>query len=67
MRGDVRGKDIADKAGNTIITLDEAETARWKAAGEAVTKAWIAEMDSKGLDGTMLYKDALALIQANTQ
>lgn len=65
--GDVRGQDIAQKAGNTIITLDEAETARWKAAGEAVTKAWIAEMDGKGLDGTTLYNDALALIQANTQ
>lgn len=61
--GDVRGKDIADKAGNTTITLDETETARWKAAGEAVTKAWIAEMDGKGMDGTGLYNDALALIQ----
>ncbi|MBO3759238.1 TRAP transporter substrate-binding protein [Ciceribacter sp. L1K23] len=61
--GDIRGKDIAEKAGNTIITLDEAETARWKAAGEAVTKAWIAEMDGKGMDGTGLYNDALALIQ----
>jgi TRAP-type C4-dicarboxylate transport system substrate-binding protein len=65
--GDVRGKDIADKAGNTTYTLDEAETARWKAAGEAVTKAWIAEMDGKGLDGTTLYNDALALIQANSK
>ncbi|MFN3363452.1 MAG: TRAP transporter substrate-binding protein [Allorhizobium sp.] len=65
--GDIRGKDIAEKNGNKIITLDEAETARWKAAGEAVTKAWIAEMDGKGLDGTALYNDALSLIQANTQ
>lgn len=60
--GDIRGKDIADKAGNTTFTLDETETARWKAAGEAVTKAWIADMDGKGLDGTGLYKDATALI-----
>ncbi len=60
--GDVRGKDIADKAGNTTFTLDETETARWKAAGEAVTKAWIADMDAKGLDGTGLYNDATALI-----
>lgn len=65
--GDVRGKDIADKAGNTTYVLDEAETARWKAAGEAVTKAWIADMDGKGLDGTTLYKDALALIEANSK
>lgn len=60
--GDIRGKEIADKAGNTTIMLDEAETARWKAAGENVTKAWIADMDGKGLDGTTLYKDAVALI-----
>lgn len=60
--GDVRGKDIADKAGNTTYVLDDAETARWKAAGEAVTKAWIADMDAKGLDGTGLYNDATALI-----
>ena len=65
--GDVRGLDIAQKAGNTVITLDETETARWKAAGEAVTKAWIAEMDGKGLDGTTLHKDALALIEANSK
>ncbi|THV23033.1 TRAP transporter substrate-binding protein [Peteryoungia ipomoeae] len=61
--GDVRGKEIAEKAGNTVITLDETETARWKAAGENVTKAWIAEMDGKGMDGTGLYKDAIALIE----
>ncbi|MBX9467388.1 MAG: TRAP transporter substrate-binding protein [Rhizobium sp.] len=65
--GDIRGKEIADKAGNTTITLDETETARWKAAGEAVTKAWIAEMDGKGLDGTTLYNDALAMIEANAK
>ncbi len=60
--GDVRGKEIADKAGNTTIMLDEAETAKWKAQGEAVTKKWIAEMDGKGLDGTGLYKDAIDMI-----
>lgn len=65
--GDKRGLDIAQKAGNTIITLDEAETARWKAAGEGVTKAWIAEMDGKGLNGTQLYADTLALIEQNTK
>ena len=65
--GDKRGLDIAQQAGNTIITLDETETARWKAAGEGVTKAWIAEMDGKGLNGTQLYQDALALIAENSK
>lgn len=60
--GDKRGKELADKAGNTTITLDEAETAKWKAQGEAVTKKWVADMDAKGLNGTGLYKDALDLI-----
>ena len=66
-QGDIGGKALAEKAGNTINTLDETETARWKAAGEAVTKAWIADMDSKGLDGTTLYKDAVDLIAKNTK
>lgn len=66
-KGDAAGKAIADKAGNTTITLDEAETAKWKAIGEKVTKNWIAEMDGKGLNGTELYKDATDLIQKNTQ
>ncbi|MGL3606291.1 TRAP transporter substrate-binding protein [Rhizobium sp. G187] len=65
--GDIRGKDFADKAGNTTFILDDTETARWKTAGEAVTKAWIAEMDGKGLDGTTLHKDALALIEQHSQ
>jgi TRAP-type C4-dicarboxylate transport system substrate-binding protein len=60
--GDKRGLELANKAGNTTITLDEAETAKWKAQGEAVTKKWVADMDAKGLNGTGLYKDALDLI-----
>lgn len=66
-QGDIAGKAVADKAGNTTITLDEAETAKWKEQGEKVTKNWIAEMDKKGLDGSGLYKDAVALIQQNTK
>ncbi|WP_137135437.1 TRAP transporter substrate-binding protein [Rhizobium sp. FKY42] len=66
-QGDIAGKALADKAGNTTFTLDEAETAKWKEQGEKVTKNWIAEMDKKGLDGTGLYKDAVALIQQNTK
>lgn len=66
-KGDAAGKAIADKAGNTTITLDEAETAKWKAVGDKVTKNWIAEMDAKGLNGTALYKDATDLIQKNAQ
>ncbi|SIP96512.1 TRAP-type C4-dicarboxylate transport system, substrate-binding protein [Rhizobium sp. RU35A] len=61
--GDVKGKALADKAGNTTYVLDEAETAKWKEQGDKVTKNWIAEMDKKGLNGTALYKDATDLIK----
>ncbi|WP_237155621.1 TRAP transporter substrate-binding protein [Oryzibacter oryziterrae] len=61
--GDIRGKELADKAGNTTVTLDDAETARWKDAADKVIKDWIKEMDAKGLDGTGLYADAQALVE----
>jgi TRAP-type transport system periplasmic protein len=64
--GDARGKAIAEKAGNKIIVLDDAETARWKKAGESVTANWIKDMDNRGLDGTTLYKDAVAFVAKET-
>lgn len=57
----------AQKSGNTIITLDETEVARWKAAAEPVIANWAAEMDGKGLDGTGLLKDARAMLAAESQ
>ncbi|MBB4955509.1 TRAP-type C4-dicarboxylate transport system substrate-binding protein [Agrobacterium vitis] len=65
--GDASAKAIADKAGNKTIVLDEAETARWKKAGEAVTANWIKDMDKKGLNGTGLYKDAVAFVEKDSQ
>ncbi len=64
--GDKVGKAIAEKAGNTIVALDEAETARWKAAAEPVIEAWTAEMDGKGLDGKALVEEARSLIEKNS-
>ncbi|HOV04816.1 MAG TPA: TRAP transporter substrate-binding protein [Hyphomicrobiales bacterium] len=59
---DVPSIEIAAKRGNEIVTLDEAETARFKAASDKVAEDWIAEMDKKGIDGRALYDDARALI-----
>ncbi len=61
------GQAKAQKSGNTIITLDEAEAARWKAAAAPVVDAWVAEMDAKGMDGTGLAADARALLEAEAQ
>ncbi|MDP5360242.1 MAG: TRAP transporter substrate-binding protein, partial [Paracoccaceae bacterium] len=48
---DAPGRQIAVDAGNNIITLDETEVARWKAAAQPVIDRWIADMASQGIDG----------------
>jgi hypothetical protein len=37
-----------------IVTLDVAETARWRKAAEPVIDSWIADMKAKGIDGKAL-------------
>lgn len=60
--GDKKGLKIAQDLGNNIITLDEAETKRWKDTASPLIDAWIAEMDGKGKDGKAMVDDARALI-----
>ena len=60
--GDKIGLAIAQKAGNNIITLDEAETQRWKDTAAPLVEAWEAEMAGKGIDGKALVAEARALI-----
>ena len=60
---DAPGRAIAEKAGNEITVLDETEVARWKEAAEPVYARWIADMDSKGIDGQALIDEARALIK----
>lgn len=61
--GDKIGLAIAQKAGNNIITLDEAETQRWKDTAAPLVEAWEAEMAGKGIDGKALVAEARALIE----
>ncbi len=63
---DKPARDIAAAAGNTITTLDDAETARWKEAAQPVYARWIAEMKDKGIDGQALIDEARAHIAANS-
>ncbi|PUB18980.1 TRAP transporter substrate-binding protein [Yoonia sediminilitoris] len=64
---DVPGREIAVAAGNNLITLDEAEVARWKAAAQPVIDRWIADMEGKGIDGQALIDRAKALIDEKTK
>jgi len=61
--GDAPGLEVAKKRGNTILTLDAAETKRWRDAAEPAVDAWVKEMEGKGIDGKTLVADARALIE----
>jgi TRAP-type C4-dicarboxylate transport system substrate-binding protein len=56
------GLSLAQKAGNNIVTLDAAETARWQRAANGVRAVWFKEVGDKGLDGPKLAAEAEALI-----
>ncbi len=60
--GDKAGLALAQKAGNNIITLDLAETARWQRAAAGVRAVWYKELAGKGLDGPKLAAEAESLI-----
>src|SRR5688572_3320405 len=60
--GDAVGLKIAQDAGNNIITLDEAETQRWKDASQATVDKWYADATAAGFDGEALHEAAKALI-----
>lgn len=62
--GDAVGLKIAQDAGNNIVTLDEAETARWKEASRATIDQWYADSERAGFDGKALHETAQALIEA---
>ncbi len=64
--GDKVGLEKAQATDNEIVTLDAAETARWKDAAQATIDTWIAEMDGKGVDGAALVEDARTLIEKHS-
>lgn len=55
-------REIAVGRGNSIVTLTPEELVEWRAASEATTEAWIAEMDAQGIDGSALMERAKALL-----
>jgi TRAP-type C4-dicarboxylate transport system substrate-binding protein len=60
--GDDVGEQIARDAGNNIVTLDDAETARWKEVAQTIIDEWIADMNAQGKDGQALLDRAHELI-----
>ncbi len=60
-------REIAVAAGNDIVTLSPEESEEWKAAAQPVYDRWIADVNSKGIDGQALLEEAKALIKKYTE
>ena len=60
--GDSLGRSLAEKAGNTVMTLDAAEAQRWQRAAASVESDWVSDMKGRGIDGAKLAAEARALI-----
>ncbi len=69
-RGMDEGDDIGEKVvadnGNTIVTMADEEVAKLRIIGEALTAAWIEDMNGKGLDGAAMVADAQAMVAAQS-
>lgn len=58
---EIPGRNMAQKRGNTLVTMPEADVAKMRDAAIGVHAAWVDEMNSKGLDGQALLDSANAL------
>ena len=49
-------------SGDTLITLEAKEYARWQEAGQRVTREWVTEMKAKKIDAVLLLDEAQRLL-----
>lgn len=59
---DAPARALAEEAGNTILTLSEAEAAVWRERADPIYAAWVAEMEGRGIDGQALIDEARRLM-----
>ena len=59
-------RQLAVDRGNNIITLDAAATQEWRDLAEPIYAEWVADMNSKGIDGQALIDQARELIAKYT-
>jgi TRAP-type C4-dicarboxylate transport system substrate-binding protein len=60
-------RQLAVDRGNNIVTLDEAQTKVWIDASQPIYDEWVADMNSKGIDGQALIDEARMLIAKYTE
>lgn len=56
---------LSKAEGNNVMTLDEAEVARWIKASQPVYDRWLATAKDAGFDGTAAIEKAKSLMAAN--
>jgi TRAP-type C4-dicarboxylate transport system substrate-binding protein len=59
-------REFALDYGNTVITVDEDNTAEWREKSQPIYDAWLSDMEGKGKDGQALLDEARALIEKYT-
>ena len=59
-------RKLAADRGNNIITVDEAGTKAWREKAQPIYDDWVADMNSKGIDGQALIDEARMLIAKYT-
>lgn len=64
--GDKVGEQVVADNGNTIVTLSDDVVAELRVIGDALTEAWIADMNEKGLEGAAMVADAQAMVAAQS-
>ena len=60
---DLVARELAAERGNSILTLNAAETARWRAAAQVTIDDWFAEAEAAGFDGRALHARAVELVE----
>lgn len=63
LQADMEGKKLTAK--NTTNVIAKAELEGWKKLSQPLTDGWVADMNSKGHNGQLLYDGARALIAKN--
>ena len=60
-------RQIAVDRGNNIVTVTGDDLAAWQAVAQPIYDEWVADMDSKGIDGQALLDEARGLIEQYTE
>ena len=56
-------RQFAVDRGNNIITIDQAGVEEWRTLAQPIYDEWVADMNSKGIDGQALIDEARMLIE----